>query len=133
MTYMIEKLPDENIIVVTYTVPFDIQQDTGGAITDTGEMLEGMTPPVLRVSDFSTARLDFSQIVVGMASSIEKKPGAVGDERLIDVLVGTVQELGTIVANGYRQEQYGSLSVQYFTSMDEALNVGRQLLAESTP
>jgi len=125
MSYRVERLPDEPILVLRTGAEFSIKNDVLASAEEAmklmAEIPEGLIYYVLDMCDL---RVNFSELVSGLwqatrATNLLKEPRL----RLVAVGSGALIELG---AKAFSQAQYGGLSVPLFETMDEALAYIRQ-------
>ena len=84
---------------------------------------------VHRILDFTGCKVDFSGLVLSMAS--DQGPGGIDDPNVTTIFVGTTQmvDLG---ANAFKeQKRYGAVNpVELFTSVDAAVDFARSKVAK---
>jgi len=125
MSFEIQQLKDEPIVVITCHNPFDFTGDIAAANRQVAALLEnGET--ITRIIDFTEIEMTFANLVESLATKTREEPGSLRDPRVRTVLVGT-HELVVMKAQSLRQEQYGGLDVPLFESLDEAIAHCRQL------
>jgi len=125
MSYRVERLPDEPILILTAGAEFSIKNDVlASAEEATGLMAEIPEGPIYYVLDTHGLRINFSDLVSGLwqatrATNLLKEPRL----QLVAVGSGTLIEMGI---KSLSQAQYGGLSVPLFETIDEALTYIRQ-------
>jgi hypothetical protein len=123
MSFTIEALPDEPIVLIKVRGQSDSMKDYPQLLSQLGKLLEGREGPIYRISDFSEAdNMSFSDLVVALAQEYcGKIPGTAADPRIRVVLVSS-NDMLKWGAESAQQEQYGGLDAPpIFPTLQEAL------------
>jgi len=121
----VQKLPNENIIVVKYKAPFQPIEDIGEAQRQIAEILDAEGQTMYRIDDLSQADMVWNQFVEGIAEATKDVAGSMTDARINGVLVGDY-EMVELASKSMTQDQYGATSAPVFNSLDDALAHARQ-------
>lgn len=128
MPYNIELLPDEPIVIVTLSEPFDWVKDVETTTAQVADLTQHLDGPIYRISDMKQVSLDFSEVVTALASVTKVKNGSFSDPRyrIIFISQKALVDLAEFGAQSASQEQYGVAEpIQVFTDLDEALHYVR--------
>ncbi|MBI5958944.1 MAG: hypothetical protein HY866_09430 [Chloroflexi bacterium] len=123
MSFTIETLPNEPIVLIKVRGQSNAMKDYPQLLKELGELLAHREGPIYRVSDFSEAdNLSFSDLVVALAQEYcGSVPGSAADPRIQVVLVSS-NEMLKWGAESAQQEQYGGMeSPPIFSTLKEAL------------
>lgn len=104
MLQSVEKLRGENIIVVTYSAPFDPPADIGAAQKQIATILKKNPGKFVRIDDLLHAEMTWSLFVLGIQTATVDKPGSMTDPRIHGVLVGDY-EMVKIASESMTQDQ----------------------------
>lgn len=125
MTFTIEKLEGEPIIVCTMSAQFNPNTDYGAFWQQLGALLEGMEAPIFRITVLEAEEITFSDMAMALAAEARSgAPGSGSDERIRLVLVSKAV-LAQMAVESIRQEQYGGLDTPLFGTLEEALAYAR--------
>lgn len=125
MPSVLEKLPDENIAILTYTMPFT-PQDVQHGVEEISGVLETVEGNLYSVVDVQSIHLSFSDLVMGLANAVTDKTGwKLSNERTPLIVVGA-HSMIKLAVDAIKQRQYGAKNVTLFTDMNEALRYARQ-------
>jgi hypothetical protein len=129
MSFTIEKLPDEPIIICSMSEQFNPLKDYGAFWQRLGEVVKDMEGPIYRITHLKTDQIQFSDMVLALAAEAKSgMPGSLTDPRIRSVLVNR-SILAQMAVESIKQEQYGQLDTPLFGTLDEALTYVRQQLA----
>ncbi len=118
MPVTIEKLPDQPVIVITVTEPFDHFKELPAGFRKFQELAASVQGTIYRIIDVTGWRVPFNAVVDGLAA--DTRGGAATDPRVRTVLVGS-GEMVELGVKAVKQRQYGGREMALFASMDEAL------------
>ena len=124
MGLTIEKHPNDSIIFITIKPPVVVPEDPAEATEATLDFQKKQGGMVCRITDYTKVKLTFSDVVEGMASD-----KAFSDPNIISVMIGS-DAMVRMVADSFRQAQYGGIDVTLVATRDEALRKAKQLLAD---
>lgn len=129
MTVEITEMRNEPILIARYAPPFNPDEDLHQANAAIRDKLITTEPPLYRIEDVSAIEMSFAELVQAMATATEQAEGSILDSRVHSMLVGTSDML-RIAKDAMTQEQYGSLDVPLFPTVDDALAYVHQLMDE---
>ncbi|NDJ55369.1 MAG: hypothetical protein GYB68_20040 [Chloroflexi bacterium] len=113
------------------TPPIDVIEDPAEVRRQVDDLIDShqLSLPITVISDLSVAKVDFSDLVIGMASALRNGPsgGSVWNAELTNILVGS-GPLVRLLANSMGQQQYGGVKVEHFESLDQALEHAKRTL-----
>jgi hypothetical protein len=124
MTLVVERLPNEPIIVVTWENPTDVGNESPQKFMQVDALIEE-DEKVYVIDNMTKLKIDFGTLVSGMAAQRVKAPGSPADPRTNTILVGS-GTIWQIASKGARQFQYGSFDIPLFPSLEEALSYARE-------
>ena len=129
MGFSLELLPNEPIIITTATGKLSVQ-DFADMFAEARKLLQGMSGPIYRISDFREATSSFMDLLRMAQLASKGDEGTTSDPRIKAVLVGTNQWVSlarTIVA----QPQYSAMHFPTFETLEAALHFARTQLSTS--
>jgi len=128
MPIKVEYIKDDRILVIVFIDPIQMPADAETPIQETLAFKKEVGAPVCRILDFSGIKLNFGDMVAGMAYDMGRE-GGTWDPEVSSIYVGT-DELVKFGATSLRnQQQYQGANVKgIFTSREEALSHARSLL-----
>jgi hypothetical protein len=128
VAFTIERMPGENILLLTVINPLDPVEDPRHAAELIDEMIEGTEGITCIVEDLRELKLNFSDLTIAMSEVTRKRPGSARDPRIQIAMVGSGW-LVEIASSASRQAQYGGLDIPLFTSVEEAVEYCRERLS----
>jgi len=129
MPFAVDPNISQNIVVVTFYPPVDVEQDHRDLLDESVRRLGEGQSPLYRVLDFRSAYMNFSDMIRWLAAdTTHDLPGAALDPQVRTVLVSNSEDTDRI-ANWLEQDQYGGLHIPLFTSIDDALTYVTQQIA----
>jgi hypothetical protein len=136
MPYKVELVPDEPIVIVTLSEPFDWEKDIRATTARVADLTRHMDGPIYRISNMKQVSLDFSEVVTALASATRVEEGGLNDPRFRVVFISqeALIDLAEFGARSASQEQYGVAEpIKVFTDLDEALRHIRAELKTDRP
>ena len=129
MSVVVEKLPDEPIIVVTYDGELNLEIVTT-AFRQSAEIMDRLEGTVYRISDIRQGTSEFSDTmdIIHQIRETQNVSGSTLDPRLKAVFVGT-HILAEMYVDILKQSEYGGKEIPFFKDMDEALTYIREDMA----
>jgi hypothetical protein len=122
MGIKVETRPDENLMIIRLQAPLSLPEDPMEATEATVKFQQEQDGVICRITDYTKVKLTFSDVVEGMASDkVFRNPN------IISVMVGS-DAMVKMAADSFKQEQYGAVDVILVSTMDEALEKGKQML-----
>jgi hypothetical protein len=126
MSFKIEKLPNEPIIICTLAPNFEPANDYPSFWPQLGKMVEGMEGPIYRITHLLSTNFNFGQMTVAIGEETRSGlPGSLGDPRIRSVLVSQAA-LAQLAVQSLQQEQYGQRDNPLFGTLEEALAYVRE-------
>jgi hypothetical protein len=125
-TFTVEKLPDENIIVVT-VVGFFTADIARGVYAKTAELAAMMEGPIYRITDIREERTSFVEIIGVLKEATKGTSGTPSDPRIKSVFVG--DEKMARVARDVLVKQTG-IPMPMFATMEDAFRHVRNELSD---
>jgi hypothetical protein len=125
---IIDKLPNEPIIIATYTKDQPPAEAINEVIQYTAQLLDEVEGVIYCIEDLTEADITFGNAVQAMAAVTKKLPGSARDPRVKMLLVGAGSLLD-FSAKAFRQMQYGELQIPLYSSIEEALADAREMIA----
>ncbi|MCU0464374.1 MAG: hypothetical protein MUF38_07365 [Anaerolineae bacterium] len=131
MSYTISQKPDSPIIIATFTDPFDAVNDGGAVAGYLLDALNNISGNVYYIADMSTIKIDFSDLVMGLAAAYTTPGSPYANPRLKTYTVAhdDLIEFGAKAAT--EQQQYGKVEVKFYRDVTEALEAIRAVTAGS--
>jgi hypothetical protein len=108
-----------NLLISTVEEPFDPAVDTKSALETLAYYLGEIEGRVFIVSDMRQLHPSFSDIMMGMAGASYRPDSPVRNDRVViaQVAVGQLLEM---MADWFKQEQYGKLEMPLFKTVEDA-------------
>lgn len=127
MSTNIEKLDDIRTIIITYIAPVSVEEDGGIALKSSADYKREVGTPICRILDFSQAKLNFSDMMIGM--TFEKgHEGGTYDPDVFNLFIGSDDLVKLGVESLAQQDHYKGANVKgLFTSRDDAIAAARDL------
>lgn len=130
MSFSIEKLPDEPIIICTIEPGFDPWRDFPAFWAQLDAAIAGLPGPIYRINQFKREEVNFSNLLAGLAEETRSgKPGSAADPR-IRFLAVSRSALREMTRTSFLQEQYGHITIHIFDAVETALAHARAELAQ---
>jgi hypothetical protein len=130
MSYTVEKLPGEPILISVMGEAYDIGRDVSASAQQLLDLLETMDVPVFLVADMREIRANFGDVVAGLGAATRGEAAVFRHPNIREVVVVTTSDLLGMGAKALGQLQYGGLRASVFESLDEALAYVRDRVAE---
>src|SRR5215210_1124109 len=119
MPVKVEKLPDEPIIVLTYTGHMDVEL-VKSAFLQSAELAAHIEGPIYRISDVRQGEGDFVDVMKIIAEVRKGVRGSSADPRIKVVFVGS-HHMARLYADFLQKQQYGAKMIPFFHTPEEAL------------
>jgi hypothetical protein len=117
VSYDVQLLSGEPVILVSFSPPFDPLNDVPQAYAKAVELSQSVQTMVFLLSDVSTINLSLDDLINGMAMLKNALP-KFKDYRFIGI--GS-SDMVKLAARAMRQAQYGNVDVSLFSSLNDAL------------
>lgn len=128
MTVTAEKLPNEAIVIMHFSEPFDGVADLDTANELMGQYLAECGGYACRIEDITELNFDFAKMTTGLGHATKRVSGSMSDPNVYSLMVGN-DDLSEMTAQAFSQEQYGGKNTPYFTDLNEAIADARAHLA----
>jgi len=132
MPYEIKRLEDENIVIITYSEPFDYRQDFDLIKDSIALQADNIKGPLVDIHDARNLNIDFSKLVSALAGALlnrKKNYPHLTRTTTMGVGEGTLFDLAKKAA---AQDQYGGRNILLFNTNEEAIEMARKMLNEAT-
>lgn len=128
MSYSVEKLPDEPILVLIIEDPFDYQHGPSAIFDKVGEEIHNLSGPLYWITDITGLTLNFQNWITMRAAAYEPHPYSVESGRIHPLYVSNNSALiyGGAALENMRRERFDLIPVRLFSTLDEALKYARQ-------
>jgi len=124
MHFKVERVPNEQIIIVAFGRDYVFGQDTKALAQAVMEKVTGDDTNVQVVYDLREMKMSFGDLVLNMSNAAQKTAGEqVINFKTIFVGSGEMVRLGILA---FEQEQYGKMKFPLFASMEEGLKYARE-------
>ena len=130
MSIRVEKFADIRTVFVTMVPPLTVPEDAIQALTASAEFKKEVERPICRIMDFSQVDLNFSDMMVGMASE-KGHEGGLYDPDVATVFIGSGEMVELGVNALKNQPHYEGANVAGLVrTREEALEIARKLAEE---
>ncbi len=119
MSVQVEKLPDMPVIVLTYEGHMDVET-VKSAFIQSVAIAASIDGTVYRISDVRKGEGSFVDVINIIKSIRASAAGSSADPKIKGVFVGG-HELARMYADFLKQEQFGSTTIPFFQTLEEAL------------
>lgn len=117
----IEYRQDKNILISTFSTPYDPMNDTMSSIQEITKRLNETDKDLHYVADMRALNISFADLVSGLAQAFSNPDSVFANPRLKTYTVGS----NTLIRMGSQavaeQSQYGKIPIKLFSSVEEAL------------
>lgn len=121
MSYSIEKLPDEPILIVTLHKEFAFSRDSVAANMEAKAVLDQSKEPLYYVADTSAVRFNMDETVEGSNFASRGETAIFQHPNIKQVLLVVGDIMQEMTAAGMRSEAFGSVNILTFASREDAL------------
>jgi hypothetical protein len=129
MAFTIEKIPLEQIIIITLHPDFDAGTGYPELWKQLAPYVADMEAPIYRITVMEFEDVDLEEMTHMLAQEAQSgMPGSAGDPRVKPLLVSEAA-LAQMGAASPDQEQYGRINSPVFETLEEALSYAREMLA----
>lgn len=130
MSFSVEKLPNEPIIVVVINDPFDYKHGPSAIFEKVGEEIGNSPGPFYWITDLTGLSLDFKDWITMRAAAYVPSPHSVESGRMCPLYVGSSGLLHWGVAlENMRRAKFDLFLIRLFDTFDEALAYARSQLS----
>jgi hypothetical protein len=133
MPITVEKLPNEPIVIIQANNPYSMQDDVVKAMHEFKELLDAAPAPLWDITDTRNFTIGFSDLVGLLGFITHGELGVVRHRNFAGTAIIANSEMIRMAGNALRQKQYGGISVNIVSTLDEALAYVRNQIKEKTP
>jgi hypothetical protein len=130
MRYRLDCLPREPIILGIFGAEYNIRRDTPLFNREMADLLTKADRPTYFICDMLNMRLNFSDMVAGLAMVAAGEIAVMRHPRLARTMVVSGMDLVRFGARAMTQTQYGKLKVSIFDTVYDAHETIRAELAQ---
>jgi hypothetical protein len=125
-----KKLPDEPIVVVTVQQEDNdiTDEEVAQSIKDRIAFLDSLDEPVFYISDFSSIKIDLAGTILGSNLAARGENPIFHHQNIREIIYVTQSVLSKLAARGMDSEAFGSLKINVFGTVEEALAYARASL-----
>lgn len=128
MHFKVERLPDEQIIIVTFGRDYVFGEDTQALAQAVAAKVTGEDTNIHVVYDVREMKMSFGDLVVSMSNAAQKSAGAqVSNFKTIFVGSSEMVRLGILA---FEQEQYGKMKFPLYANLEEGLKYAREQIKQ---
>ena len=126
MSYSVEKLPDEPIVVTTLHADYSNDQDGEASMIETVALLDAQSEAVYYIFDVSRYSPSFDDVIAAVNWGGPGKSPTLRHPNVREPLIVTHSSMVKLAAQGLKSATWGHLIVQVFGTVEEALAYARQ-------
>jgi hypothetical protein len=123
MSFHIEKLPNENILVHTLNADFNPIEELDASNHAILSALRNQEKPVFVVVDMTATRLTLEGVIV--SANKARTENIMANPHIREILIVTRDELLIFASKGLNSQAFGFLKVKIFPSVEKALAYAR--------
>ncbi len=120
MPAIVERVPDEPIITITFVDEIGSRSDVHQTLHEIGRYMEEINAPLYLLYDTRTLKITFGGMVASLAEFTTEGLKILPDLPVRTVVIGT-NELVRLASKAAGQDQYGGHKVVMVETMEEAL------------
>jgi hypothetical protein len=132
MSYTIEQLPGEPIVLVTFANPFDIRTDIPLFVEELRAIFDASPEPLIDITDTRGLKIAFGDIVAGMAMLTRGTMSVLNHPNVARYIIVADSDLIRVAGQALGQRQYGNLRVSVVKDPGEAQRLAREAVAQYT-
>lgn len=121
MSYTISQKPNSPIIIATFADPFDTVNDGGAVAGYLLDALNNSTSNIYYIADMSGVKIEFSDLVMGLAAAYTTPGSPYANPRLKTYTVANDDLIEFGAKAAAEQQQYGKVEVKFYRDVKEAL------------
>ena len=131
MSYSLELLPDEPILIITLHESYNHERDFEAYLNEAVVLLDSLDRPVYSITDITHIKVNIFQDFITGFNQVFRGQGATINHPNIDkVIIVSTDKLMKLGAKGLNSATFGFLSVPVFDTPEEALTYARALIAQ---
>jgi len=125
MSYSIEKIGNEPIIVNILHADFDFQTEAQASTREAIQLLEAQTEPVYYITDITAPTFTFEDTVAGSALAALGESPVFHHRNVKQVLLVVADDMQAMSGKGMQSKTYGNVNIETFTNIEDALASAR--------
>ena len=129
MSFKVELLPNEPIMVTSFYAAFDVRRDAAEVVRQMRAILDAAPEPIYMVDDTIQMKLSFSDLVGGLAMVTRGDTDVVHHPKVRRIVIITTSDVLKFGTTALKQKQYGASDIAVYSSMDDALSAIRMELS----
>jgi hypothetical protein len=128
MSYSLQKLPGESIVIFTAGKDFDMAQEVASAATDANKLLDGLPDEqIVYINDMSQMpSLNLDGAIVGASETGRGQSPIFHHPKMRMLLIITKDPLLKMAVHGLDSSIYGNIHAEIVDTLDQALKVARK-------
>jgi len=127
MPILLEKLPNEPILIATYSGHVTIKE-MRQMFAETLRHMDGHSGYIYRIADISGLDADFEEILAINQQAAQVTPGSTHDPNMVVVFVGKNEWVKLVQQDALFQEALQALNIPIFDDLKDALAAVRQMI-----
>lgn len=131
MPVTVERLDDQPIILATFTGEIDVEM-VKTMFQRSAEIQSEIGTPIYRITDVREIETSLMNLLSIVREASQNVPGSPLDPNITGMFVGTNKWV-RLFQNTLDEQEYGSISIPAFSSMDDALAHIDRLRSHDTP
>jgi hypothetical protein len=122
VSYKIEKMADEPVVICTLEKGFNLGRDTAPYAKELQALLDSQPEQVYLITDARQLEVSFGDLIQGLTVVARGDLAVVRHPKIINLITVGRSALLDLGSNALKQAQYGSLNipVQVYTRMEDA-------------
>jgi hypothetical protein len=130
VTFKIEILPGERIMIITLSAEYSVSRDLGKLNDESREMMDNAEAPLFCIMDFTLVSLTLNDIIGAANTSSRGQEPIMHHRNMLAFVAVTPNRMLQLAAKGLRSVTFGNVNALAFETMEEALAYVRSQLAE---
>ena len=123
MSFTIEKLPGEPIVLLTTHKDIDISHETSQIIEQAVELFDSLDEPVFYIVDMTHSSVDLEDLLVGASAVLVQK--YINHPNMREMMIVSSDEAVHLSVQGFDSDAFGNVKAQIFTALADALDYAR--------
>ena len=129
MSYSVEKLPGEPIVVSTMLDDFSVADHLPGMIDELSALFDSQPEPVYYISDVGHLSLNLEDILFGSTATARGQNPVLHHPNIKRTILVTSSKMIKLAVKGMNSEVFGNIRIDLFETVDEAFAYVREQLA----
>jgi len=130
MTYEIKQINNKPIWVAILSEPYNPATDSQGVSQEMASLTEDVQGHIYYISDIRSVDVEFSDIVTGLAQAFKSGVQTFYTDPRVTIITVATDELVKMATEAVKQEQYGSIDIKMYPSVEEAVAHAEELIAQ---